>query len=258
MKLGFEEAQASYSSGAQSARIWTERWVADWIYCVNCGASRLSQLPNNSPVADFVCENCSDQFEVKAMKKPFGTRVTDGAYKTKIDRLQSATNPNLLLLNYNFEAREVRNVCIVPKHFFTPEIIERRPPLGPTARRAGWVGSNILIGKVPDAGRIYLLRNGVPEQRNSVLNKWQQTLFLREARGEARGWLLDVMKVVETVGNRPEFTLEDVYAYESRLGDLYPNNNNVRPKIRQQLQILRDVGFLEFVGRGLYRLRPPE
>lgn len=34
---------------------------------------------------------------------------------------------------------------------------------------------------------------------------------------------------------------------------LYPGNNNVRPKIRQQLQVLRDRGWLEFNGRGVYR-----
>jgi hypothetical protein len=27
----------------------------------------------------------------------------------------------------------------------------------------------------------------------------------------------------------------------------------VRPKIRQQLQVLRDMGFLEFLGGGRYR-----
>jgi Dam-replacing HTH domain len=45
-------------------------------------------------------------------------------------------------------------------------------------------------------------------------------------------------------------------AFEPRLAALYPGNNNVRPKIRQQLQVLRDRGWLEFLGRGRYRVRP--
>ncbi|WP_074797539.1 DpnI domain-containing protein [Devosia psychrophila] len=61
MKLGFEEAQSIYLSGSQNARVWTERWVADWVYCVNCGASQLSQFPNNSPLADFFCPSCTDR-----------------------------------------------------------------------------------------------------------------------------------------------------------------------------------------------------
>lgn len=176
------------------------------------------------------------------------------AYDTKIARLASNTNPNLLLLGYDKSAREVRNVCVVPKHFFVPEIIQRRKPLKETARRAGWVGSNILLDQVPAAGRIFVLRDGLPEPKDAILTKWQQTLFLRDQSVEARGWLLDVMKAVEAIG-RSEFSLDDVYAFEHRLQLIYPNNNNVRPKIRQQLQVLRDSGYLDFIGRGQYRLR---
>ena len=31
-------------------------------------------------------------------------------------------------------------------------------------------------------------------------------------------------------------------------------NRHVRPKIRQQLQVLRDLGLLDFLGGGSYRL----
>ena len=54
---------------------------------------------------------------------------------------------------------------------------------------------------------------------------------------------------VEAIG-RESFTLADAYAFEARLAALYPGNNNVRPKIRQQLQVLRDRGRLEFLGQG--------
>ena len=62
------------------------------------------------------------------------------------------------------------------------------------------------------------------------------------------------MKCVERIG-RDTFTLDDVYAFEDRLKAIYPGNNNVRTKIRQQLQVLRDQGYLDFVGRGRYRAR---
>jgi|GEM_PF-3402839 len=65
--------------------------------------------------------------------------------------------------------------------------------------------------------------------------------------------LLAVMKVVEAVG-KPEFDIDDVYAHEAALSAFYPDNHNVRPKIRQQLQALRDRGWLEFTDRrGTYR-----
>ena len=69
----------------------------------------------------------------------------------------------------------------------------------------------------------------------------------------ARGWLVEVMRCVERLGHA-EFTLGDVYAFEQSLSALFPDNKNVRPKIRQQLQVLRDQGWLVFEGRGRYRL----
>jgi type II restriction enzyme len=134
------------------------------------------------------------------------------------------------------------------------EIIEKRKPLAATARRAGWIGSNILLNQIPESGKIFIVRAGQPEPKESVLSKWKQTLFLREQRPEARGWLIEVMKCVEDIGRR-DFQIDDVYAFEDRLNRIYPNNQNVRPKIRQQLQFLRDRGYLDFVSRGYYRLR---
>jgi type II restriction enzyme len=254
MKLGFEEAQTYYTSGSQSARAWTEAWVKLWAYCPHCGSAKMSQFPNNSPVADFLCSSCSEEFELKSQKGKFGVTVADGAYKTKCDRLVASNNPNLLLMNYDRKSLSVVNLFIVPKHFFVRDIIEERKPLAATARRAGWIGSNILLGKVPEIGKIYAVQNGIIRPKDAVLEEWRKTLFLRSASLEARGWLLDVMKCVESLGKR-DFTLDEVYAFDRHLGDLYPGNQNVRPKIRQQLQYLRDRGFIEFVSRGSYRLQ---
>jgi len=107
---------------------------------------------------------------------------------------------------------------------------------------------------VPEAGKIHIVKSGVVRPKDLVLEEWQKTLFLRNESLEARGWLLDVMKCVDSLGKR-DFTLDEVYAFERHLGDLYPGNQNVRPKIRQQLQYLRDRGYIEFVTRGRYRLR---
>ncbi len=169
-------------------------------------------------------------------------------------RLVASNNPNLLLMNYDRKSLAVVNLFIVPKHFFVRNIIEERKPLAATARRAGWIGSNILLGKIPEIGKIHVVRNSIIRPKEAVLEEWQKTLFLRSESLEARGWLLDVMKCVESLGKR-DFTLDEVYAFDRHLGDLYPGNQNVRPKICQQLQYLRDRGFIEFVSRGHYRLR---
>jgi type II restriction enzyme len=254
MKLGFEESQSLYTSGSQNARKWTEAWVGMWAYCPHCGNSRISQFPNNSPLADFLCGSCKEEFELKSQKGKFGAKVADGAYKTKCERLAASNNPNLLLMNYDLTSLAVVNLFIVPNHFFVHDIIEERKPLAAKARRAGWIGSNILLGRVPESGKIHIVRNGVIREKELVLKEWQKTLFLRNESLEARGWLLDVMKCVESLGKR-EFTLDEVYAFERQLGELYPGNQNIRPKIRQQLQYLRDRGLVEFISRGNYRLR---
>ena len=254
MKLGFEESQTSYTSGSQSARAWTEAWVRAWAYCPHCGNAKMSQFPNNRPVADFLCASCNEEFELKSQRGKFRDKVVDGAYKTKCERLAAGNNPNLLLMNYDRKSLAVVNLFIVPKHFFVRDIIEERKPLAATARRAGWIGSKILLGKVPEAGKIHIVQGGVIRPKETVLQEWQKTLFLRDESLEARGWLLDVLKCVESIG-KPEFTLDEVYAFERHLGGLYPGNQNVRPKIRQQLQFLRDQGFIEFVSRGSYRLK---
>ena len=49
------------------------------------------------------------------------------------------------------------------------------------------------------------------------------------------------------------FSIDDIYKFESRLSMKYPENNFIKEKIRQQLQRLRNRGFLEFKGKGAYR-----
>lgn len=254
MKLGFHEIQLGYSSGSQSARVWTESWVRSWAYCPHCGNTKIDSFANNKPLADFFCASCREEFELKSQKGKFGAKVADGAFKTKCERLAADNNPNLLLMNYDLKTLSVVNLFIVPKHFFVRDIIEERKPLAATARRAGWIGSNILLSRIPDAGKIHIVRGGTIRPKDEVLDEWQKTLFLRDQSLEARGWLLDVMRCVESLGKH-EFSLDEVYAFERHLGELYPGNQNVRPKIRQQLQYLRDRGFIEFVSRGHYRLK---
>ncbi len=68
-----------------------------------------------------------------------------------------------------------------------------------------------------------------------------------------RGWTLDVYNQIKQLP--AEFSLREAYSYEGQLGRLHPENKHIKPKIRQQLQVLRDIGLLEFKGRGSYKLR---
>ncbi len=254
MQLGFEEAAATFVSASQNARVWTEGWVARQLYCPNCGAERLGRQPNNNKVGDFACTTCAEEYELKSQKGRFGAKVNDGAFGAMCERLQASNNPSLLLMNYDLARLSVTDLIVVPKQFFVRKVIQQRPPLAPTARRAGWIGCNILLSEIPETGKLFIIRNGEPLPKREVLRQWRRTLFLRDKALEARGWLIEVMKCLELLG-RHEFALDDVYTFEDRLSRIYPGNRHVRPKIRQQLQVLRDQGYLEFLSRGRYRTR---
>src|SRR5580704_1740742 len=114
MKLGFEEQQTPYVSASQNARVLTERWVDDWIFCPNCGHRTIDRYPNNKPVADFFCTICREDYELKSQKKAFGLKILDGAYRTMRERLTSSNNPSLFLLNYDLLKLEVTNFLVIP------------------------------------------------------------------------------------------------------------------------------------------------
>ena len=141
---------------------------------------------------------------------------------------------------------------IIPKQFFTTEIIVKRKPLSENARRAGWVGCNIDISNVAEVGKVFLVKNSELIDKQIVERSFRKTLFLREKSSDAKGWLLDLMLCVDLI-KKETFTLDDVYKFEGKLKLKYPNNNFIKDKIRQQLQILRDKGIIEFVSRGNYK-----
>ena len=242
----------SYSSFSQIARVLTENWVKENSYCPNCGKDKISEYPNNQPVADFFCISCDEDFELKSKNGKLGKKINDGAYSTMIARINSVNNPNFFFLTYSKKDWFVNDFLIIPKHFFQSEIIEKRKPLSSNARRAGWIGCNIDLQLIPDLGRIFLVKNSTVLSRNIVLESWQKTVFLREKSVEAKGWTLDVLKCLDRISTN-DFSLDDVYKFEDELKQKHLNNNFVKDKIRQQLQLLRDKNIIEFVGRGKYR-----
>lgn len=254
MNLLFNKKLAEgYSNNSQIARVLTEDWVKTNSYCPNCGNFNLDEFSNNRPVADFHCSNCKQEFELKSKKSnKVGKKIVDGAYSTMIERINSENNPNFFFLTYDARNWEVNNFLIIPKHYFVTDIIEKRKPLSPTARRAGWIGCNIDLTKIPDNGRIYLVKNSEIISKEKVYAKWKGTEFLKLKKGSSKGWILDIMNCVDAI-KEDTFSLKEMYKFESTLKLKYPNNNYIKDKIRQQLQLLRDKGLIEFKSRGVYK-----
>ncbi|MFA5359772.1 MAG: DpnI domain-containing protein [Patescibacteria group bacterium] len=253
MKLFLDKKLAiNYKSQSQIARIITESWVQQEIFCPNCG-DKIESYKNNKPVADFYCKKCSDDFELKSKKGKIGKKITAGAYSKMIERLNSDQKPHFFFMGY-LATLFVNDFFVVPKYFFIPEIIEKRKALTENAKRAGWVGSNILFSAIPISGKIFYIENGKEISKKEVLQKWQKTAFLEKIRRpELKGWILDIMNCIEIL-NKKEFLLDEIYQFEGDLRKIHPENNNIKAKIRQQLQFLRDKGYLKFIESGKYRL----
>lgn len=231
----------------------TEYWVSQEIYCPACGQNMI-RSKSNQPVQDFVCQKCSEEFELKSKKDKFSSQITDGAYSTMIERLVSNNNPNFLLLNYQNHDFKITNFFVIPKYFFTPDLIVKRPALSTHAKRSGWTGCNISLVKIPEIGKIHYIKNQQIISKENVIKKWQKTAFLNENMNFTRkGWLLDILLCIEALGKK-KFTLDEMYMFEKDLMVSHPANRHVKDKIRQQLQILRDKEFLEFGSRGNYRV----
>jgi type II restriction enzyme len=247
-----QSAGFGYKSGCQITRRISEDWAAENLFCAACSNNCVSRAPANTKAIDFTCPLCEAGYQLKAGRQWNERRVPDAGHAAMMAAIESDRVPNLLILQYTDQWR-VQNLLLIPSFLFNASAIEKRKPLAMTARRAGWIGCNILLAAMPDHGKIRIVNSGVINASGTVRNEYRRLRPLARIRPKMRGWTLDILRIVQSL-HRSEFKLNDIYAYEQRLQTLHPDNRNVRPKIRQQLQVLRDLGMLEFQGRGKYRL----
>ena len=86
------------------------------------------------------------------------------------------------------------------------------------------------------------------------MKSWEKTAPLDEVSNKARGWLAVTLGIVDRL-NKPVFAISDVYDHEAQLSKIFPENRNIRAKLRQQLQLLRDIRLIEFLGNGKYAIK---
>ena len=65
-------------------------------------------------------------------------------------------------------------------------------------------------------------------------------------------WQRLTFHVISLINNQV-FSLAEVYEYEQIFQTNYPNNNTIRDSIRRNLQELRDLGLIKFLGNGIYK-----
>lgn len=254
MDLYFDISKSrGYKSPSQIARVLTEDWGKRNLFCISCRRESLQKAAENTKVYDYVCGNCREPYQLKSQSRPLGNKVIDSAYEPMIESIRVNRAPNLLLLQYCPDDYCAENLVAVPRFFLSTSCIEARNPLSATARRAGWVGCYIVLKQLPPDGRIPLIENRKVLSPDEARNKYGRFRFLLEGKSELRGWTADVLRVIRELGKK-DFRLDDVYSFENDLKRLHPQNTHIRPKIRQQLQLLRDKGILRFMESGRYSL----
>ena len=94
----------------------------------------------------------------------------------------------------------------------------------------------------------------IPSAADQPLRLALRPTVFRKLIGEFSGWLQLTLEGVTAVG-KPVFTLNEVWAASAPLiVKRFPANRFPRPKIRQQLQRLRDLGILQFLTGARYEL----
>ncbi|MDD2565560.1 MAG: DpnI domain-containing protein [Candidatus Gracilibacteria bacterium] len=227
----------------------TEHWTANNIFCPICGSS-LDKHKIDRPINDLFCIDCNNDFELKASKGKFTKMLPAGNYQKAIDTITNKPM-HLFVLKYS-EDYTVTNFLVVPKYFFTSEIVKKRP--NALKDRPNYFMSDINFSNIPESGKIHYISNGTYKTRTEILKEWEKIKFLEKEKASSKGWIFDIMICIEKL-NKNEFHLKELNIFIDELSYKHPENNNIEPKIRQQLQLLRNKGYLEFIdGKGNYRV----
>ena len=65
---------SGYKSSSQIARVITEPWAADNLFCLNCGG-KLDECATNTKTTDLICVICGEGYQLKSQKTKFGNYI---------------------------------------------------------------------------------------------------------------------------------------------------------------------------------------
>ncbi len=106
-----------------------------------------------------------------------------------------------------------------------------------------------ILSKIPKSETVKLPKYdlGTLENNYDVIEIPEEILI-----SSLKGWKLEILKCAQAIPSQ-EFSFEEISEFKSYLSDIYPENSHIDAKIRQQLQYLRDLGLIEFLGNGKYK-----
>jgi type II restriction enzyme len=202
-----------YSSKAQRSRVITETWASTNLYCLNCEVERIEAHQRGKRVEDFLCPSCDRRIQLTPSRDGHATRVSNSAYEPKMEAIRDNSAPDYAFMGFDPDCWRVTDLFVVPGHFITPNLVEKRDPLNSDAQRCGWVGSNILLNHIPEAGRIDLVDAGIAVSKDEARNQFDETAFLSDLGSEMRDWTTALMDCIDELPVRPggRFEISDVF-----------------------------------------------
>ena len=220
-----------YRSGSQIARKISEDWATRNLFCLLVLLTTSTLPEPTRPCGTTLVQPVGRSISSKARVSDSDGRSAISAYDIKMQAIADGQAPHYAFLQYSKLTSRVTDLFVVPGHFLSPAVIEQRAPLKDTAMRHGWVGSNILIGKLPTEARVLVVEAGVCREPSDVRDEWGRYRFLAGKRG---GWAADVLSCVRVLQQETgtnEFTLQAFYQrFETELAARHLDNRNVRPK----------------------------
>jgi len=243
---------AGYRSQSQIARVLSERWFRENAYCIACTGNHLQQMPANNKSTDFVCPACARTYELKSSAKPHKSLLPDGEYNTMLAAI-GRSNPPTLVMMTRTSTWSITSLTALHPVFLTPEMIVKRKPTRPRARNQDWTGCDIRLDFLAPDAKISIIHNNIAVNPSIVRKNFRRFDSLNEIKPSARGWTTLTLRLVRSL-QKQTFTSKDIYSLEAEFSAVYPGNHHVRDKIRQQLQRLRDMGFLKFHGDATYSI----
>ena len=202
---------------------------------------------------DFQCPMCAQGYELKSAARAHKSVVQDGGYDSMMRRINAHEAPALMLMHYSPDWTVRRLVAIHPV-FLTSTVVKRRqkPHIRPKSRAEYWM-CDLDLTRIPMDGKIPVIQDSKVVNPAAVRAAFAASKRFGEIPLQQRGWTGLVLAAIRKLG-KDQFTAADINQYADEMHRAYPENNNIEAKIRQQLQVLRDLGYLEFLARGNYRV----
>lgn len=244
----------NYKNNSQKARVITETWILENFKCPFCH-SKLTQYTANNKCADYYCQKCNEDFELKTINGKFPKDKINGAgYKATLDKINSDKSPHWILLEHN--NFKVNGLTFIPKDFFYDEMIEPRKELSENAKRHGWQGCRIALNMIPSFGKISYIKNNKEVDKKIIAYKLGKASAFKKSDLKNKNWKLEVLSIVDSI---PEtiFSANDLYEFIPMLEKMHTDNHHIDARIRETLQQLRDEGYIKFLDtegfKGLYQ-----